>query len=87
MDKNNKQGFDWREVITKPVHISDNKHVGHVDGLSDTEFIIKDKIIHARYYSVPRDQLERFEHRLVNSRSRSNGFKFRRDRPGYFTKV
>ena len=31
--KNNELDFDWGEIITKPVYTSDDKHVGHVDGL------------------------------------------------------
>ncbi len=30
---NDERDFEWGEVITKPVYTSDNKHVGHVDGL------------------------------------------------------
>jgi hypothetical protein len=55
------QSFDWGRIITKPVYTSDNKHVGHVDGLDDEHFIIKYKIIHAKYYEVDRDLLETFE--------------------------
>ena len=45
-----KQDFDWSEIITKPVYTSDDKHAGHVDGLEIEQFIIKDKLNHARYY-------------------------------------
>jgi hypothetical protein len=42
--------IDWGEIITKPVHTVDDKHVGHADGLENEQFIVKDKIIHVRYY-------------------------------------
>ena len=53
-------GFDWGEIMTKPVYTSDNKHVGHVDGLEADQFIVKDKIIHSKYYRMDRELLETY---------------------------
>jgi hypothetical protein len=84
--ENNKHDFDWIQIMTKSVQTSDGKHVGHVDGLTDRDFIVKDKIIHSRYYLIPRDKLYSYEdgkvllgisEEVLNSR-------YRRDRPGYF---
>jgi hypothetical protein len=82
----NKYKFDWNEIITKSVQTSDGKHVGHVDGLTDRGFIIKDKILHARYYLVPRDKLESYEHGkvLLNVSEDILNSRYKRDRPGYF---
>jgi hypothetical protein len=57
----NERDFDWGEIITKPVYTSDDKHVGHVDGLEEEQFVVKDKIIHARYYRVNRELLEKYQ--------------------------
>ncbi|MGH9983619.1 MAG: hypothetical protein ACRD8W_06640 [Nitrososphaeraceae archaeon] len=86
MDKN--KHFDWGEIITKEVHTSDNKHAGHVDGLNDEEFIVKDRIIHARYYSVPRDQLAEYKYGTVKLKISEEELisRYRSDRPGYFEK-
>jgi hypothetical protein len=46
----NERDFDWGKIITKPVYTVDDKHVGHVDGLENEQFILKDRIIDARYY-------------------------------------
>jgi len=81
-----KRDFDWNEIITKSVQTSDGKHVGHVDGLSKRVFIVKDKILHARYFLVPRDKLESYDNGkvLLNIPEDVLNSKYRRDRPGYF---
>lgn len=78
--------FDWNEIITKSVQTSDGKHVGHVDGLTDKDFIVKDKVLHARYYLVPRDKLKSYEHGkiLLNISEEVLNSRYKRDRPGYF---
>jgi hypothetical protein len=40
--------FDWAKILTKEVLPSDKKHIGHVDGLGDTEFIVKDGLLNPR---------------------------------------
>ena len=66
--KNNERDFDWGEIITKPVYTSDNTHVGHVDGLEADQFIVKDKIIHAKYYRMDRELLETYQDGKVTLR-------------------
>jgi hypothetical protein len=56
------------EIITKPVYTSDNKHVGHVDGLEADQFIVKDKIIHSKYYRMDRELLETYQDGKVKLR-------------------
>jgi sporulation protein YlmC with PRC-barrel domain len=36
--------FDWNQIVTKSVETSDGKDIGNVDGLEDTEFVVKDGI-------------------------------------------
>lgn len=78
--------FDWSEIITKPVYTTDDKHVGHVDGLEDQQFIIKDKIIHARYYRLDRELLEKYQDGKVKLKITEQELKskYKRDHPGYF---
>jgi hypothetical protein len=85
MEKN-RHDFEWNSIITKSVYTDDNKHVGHVDGLNDAGFVVKDKILHARYYLIPRELLDTYEYgkvKLKISEEELNS-KYRRDRPGYF---
>jgi hypothetical protein len=37
--------IDWGEIITKPVYTVDDKHVGHVDGLENDQFIVRSQIL------------------------------------------
>ena len=78
--------FDWGEIITKPVYTVDDKHVGHVDGLENEQFIVKDKIIHARYYRLDRELLEEYQDGKVKLKitEQELNSKNKRDRPGYF---
>jgi hypothetical protein len=80
------QHFDGGRVITRAVYTSDNKHVGHIDGLDDVHFIIKDKIVHARYYVVPREILESCRNGKVKLRISEEELnsKYRKNRPMYF---
>ena len=78
--------FDWGQIITKPVYTSDDKYVGHVDGLENEQFIVKDKIIHARYYRLDRELLKVYQDgkvKLKISEQELNS-KYKRDHPGYF---
>ena len=79
-------GFDWGEIITEPVYTSDDKHVGHVDGLENDQFVVKDKIIHARYYRLDRELLEEYQDGKVKLKitEQELNSKYKRDRPGYF---
>ena len=85
--KNNERDFDWGEIITKPVYTSDNKHVGHVDGLEADQFIVKDKIIHAKYYRIDRELLEEYQDGKVKLRINEQELKskYEKDSPGYFS--
>ena len=82
----NKQDFDWSEIITKPVYSVDDKHVGHVDGLENEQFIVKDRIINARYYRSDRELLKEYQDSKVKLKitERELNSKYKRDHPGYF---
>ena len=83
---NNGRDFDWGEIMTKPVYTVDDKHVGHIDGLESDQFIVKDKIIHARYYRLDRELLEEYQDGKVKLKitEQELNSKYKRDRPGYF---
>jgi hypothetical protein len=78
--------IDWGEIITKPVYTVDDKYVGHVDGLENDQFIVKDKIIHARYYRLDRELLEKYQDGKVKLKITEQDLnsKYKRDHPGYF---
>ena len=82
----NKQDFDWSEIITKPVYSVDYKHVGHVDGLENEQFIVKDRIINARYYRLDRELLREYQDGKVKLKITEHELnsKYKRDHPGYF---
>jgi hypothetical protein len=84
---NDERDFDWGEIITKPVYSKDNKHVGHVDGLEADQFIVKDKIIHAKYYRIDRELLETYQDGKVKLRINEQQLKskYEKDSPGYFS--
>jgi hypothetical protein len=83
---NGERDFDWVQIISKPVYTSDNKHVGHVDGVEDVQFIIKDKIIHAKYYRVDRKLLETYQDGkvILKITEKELNSRYEKDRPGYF---
>jgi hypothetical protein len=58
----------------------------HIDGLENDQFIVKDKIIHARYYRLDRELLEEYQDGKVKLKITEEELnsKYRRDRPGYF---
>ena len=78
--------FDWENILTKPVYTSDNKHVGHIDGLDDKHVCIKEEIIHARYYIISREILETYQHGKVKLRisEQELNSKYKKDRPMNF---
>jgi hypothetical protein len=82
----NERDFEWGKIITKPVYTVDDKHVGHVDGLENEQFILKDRIIDARYYRLDRELLEEYKDGKVKLKITEEELnsKYRRDRPGYF---
>ena len=82
----NERDFDWGKIITKPVYTVDDKHVGNVDGLENEQFILKDRIIDARYYRLDRELLEEYKDGKVKLKITEEELnsKYRRDRPGYF---
>jgi hypothetical protein len=41
--------FDWNEIISKPVITTDDKSIGHIDGVMETEFIVKQRFISPHY--------------------------------------
>jgi len=84
---NDEQDFDWGEIKTKPVYTSDNKHVGHVDGLEANQFIVKDKIIHSKYYRMDRKLLETYQDGKVKLKNTEQELKskYEKDSPGYFS--
>jgi hypothetical protein len=65
---------------------SDKKHIGHVDGLGDTEFIVKDGLINPRYYKIPRDRVEDYQDGKLILRISERDIKkqFKRKNPGYW---
>ncbi|HXW11567.1 MAG TPA: hypothetical protein VD694_02315 [Nitrososphaeraceae archaeon] len=82
----NKQDFDWSETITKPVYSVDDKCVGHVDGLENEQFIVKDRIINTIYYRLDRDLLKEYQGGKVKLKitEQELNSKYKRDHPGYF---
>ena len=76
--------FDWNGIIKKSVYTSDNKHVGHVDSLNHAGLIVKDKILYSRYYLIPRDLPDKYEHGKLKISEEELNSNYSRDRPGYF---
>jgi hypothetical protein len=78
--------LDWTKIITREVLSRDKKCLGHVDGLEDTEFIVKDGLIKPKYYKIPRDRVEGYrEGKVLLGISEQDVKKqFRRNNPGYF---
>ena len=81
-----KQDFDWGEIMTKPVYTVDDNHVGHVDGLENEQFVVKDKIIHARYYRLDRELLKVYQDEKVKLKitEQELNSKYKRKHPEYF---
>ena len=57
MASDKKSMLNWNAFVTKPVITSDGKDLGNVDGLKDTEFIVKDGSIDRKFYSIPRNKV------------------------------
>jgi hypothetical protein len=84
MESNNE--FEWNEIVTKPVITSDGKEIGKVDGLEDTEFIVKDGLIDPKYYRIPRNKVESYDDGKVRLTLSEDQVKsqFEQNSPGYY---
>ncbi len=68
---------------------SDGKDIGNVDGLEATEFVVKDGIIDAKYYRIPRYEVESYNDGRVRLRLSEDRAKaqFQRSNAGYYSKL
>jgi hypothetical protein len=84
MERNNE--FEWNEIVTKPVITSDGKEIGNVDGLEDTEFVVKDGLIDPKFYRIPRNKVESYDDGKVRLALSEDLVKsqFERNSPGYY---
>ena len=84
MERNNE--FEWNEIVTKPVITSDGKEIGKVDGLEDTEFVVKDGLIDPKFYRIPRNKVESYDDGKVRLALSEDQVKsqFERNSPGYY---
>ena len=87
--KNESSNFDWNQIVTKSVETSDGKDIGKVDGLEDTEFIVKDGLIDPKYYRIPRDDVESYNNGKVRLSLSEEEVKarFERNTPGYYSQL
>ena len=81
--------FDWNQIVTKSVETSDGKDIGKVDGLENTEFVVKDGLIDPNYYRIPRDDVEIYNNGRVKLRLSEEEVKaqFERSNPGYYSQL
>ena len=87
--KNESSNFDWNQIVTRSVETSDGKDIGKVDGLEDTEFVVKDGLIDPKYYRIPRDEVESYNNGRVRLRLLEEEVKarFERTNPGYYSQL
>ena len=87
--KNESSNFDWNQIVTKSVETSDGKDIGKVDGLENTEFVVKDGFIDPKYYRIPRDDVESYNNGRVKLRLSEEEVKaqFERSNPGYYSQL
>ena len=87
--KNESSNFDWNQIVTRSVETSDGKDIGKVDGLEDTEFVVKDGLIDPKYYRIPRDEVESYNNGKVKLRLSEQEVKarFERSNPGYYSEL
>ena len=87
--KNESSNFDWNQIVTRSVETSDGKDIGKVDGLEETEFVVKDGLIDPKYYRIPRDEVESYNNRKVRLRLSEEEVKarFERSNPGYYSEL
>jgi sporulation protein YlmC with PRC-barrel domain len=84
MERNNE--LEWNEIVTKPVTTSDGNEIGKVDGLEDTEFVVKDGLIDPKFYRISRNKVESYDDgkvRLALSEDQVKS-RFERNSPGYY---
>ncbi|MDQ3848657.1 MAG: hypothetical protein M3261_06850 [Thermoproteota archaeon] len=88
-DKIESNNFDWNQIVTKAVETSDGKDIGNVDGLEDTEFVVKDGIIDPKYYRIPRDEVQSYDDGRVRLKllEREVKAQFQRNNPGYYSEL
>jgi hypothetical protein len=81
--------FDWNQIVTKSVETSDGKDIGNVDGLEDTEFVVKDGIFDPKYYRIPRNEVESYDEGRVRLKLSEHEVKaqFERSNPGYYSEL
>jgi sporulation protein YlmC with PRC-barrel domain len=81
--------FDWNQIVTKSVETNDGKDIGNVDGLEDTEFVVKDGIVHPKYYRIPRDEVQSYQDGRVRLKLSEHKVKaqFQRNNPGYYSEL
>src|SRR5215210_884178 len=81
--------FDWNQIVTKSVETSECKDIGNVDGLEDTEFVVKDGIFDPKYYRIPRNEVESYDEGRVRLKLSEHEVKaqFERSNPGYYSEL
>jgi hypothetical protein len=78
----NQTQFDWNEIISKPVITADDKSIGHIDGIMETEFIVKQRLFNPHYYRIPRDSVFSYNHGGVKLKlSEEEVYKFKVSQP------
>ena len=85
----NMKKIDFTQLITKEVLSNDMKHVGHVDGLDDRYFIVKEGLFKPKYYKIPREKVISYQHGkvLLDISEQDAKKQFRRKYPGYFKNI
>jgi hypothetical protein len=85
----NMKKIDFTQLITKEVLSNDMKHVGHVDGLDDRYFIVKDGLFNPKYYKIPREKVISYQHGkvLLDISEQDTKKQFKRKYPGYFKNI
>jgi sporulation protein YlmC with PRC-barrel domain len=80
------RSVDWENVIKKPVYTNDNKYIGHVDRLDEEHLLIKDRIIHARYYQISKKLLDIYQHGkvILKISEQELNSRYKMDRPTTF---
>ena len=80
-----KTDIDWNQITNKEVMTLDGVEIGKVDGLEDTEIVVKDGIIDPKFYRIPRQVLEYAGDKvIVNLSEREVKSKYERASSGYY---
>ena len=81
-EKISEKQFDWNEIISKPVITTDEEGIGHIDGIMEIEFIVKQRLINPHYYRIPRNHVYSYNHGKVKlNLSREEVLKFKVSQP------